>query len=379
MLQHLPSLERVDLSSNLLVSLDLTSFVPLTYLKSVNLEHNFLKCNKPTQYLMDWLRKHEIAYEGPFCAVQRQDMFQRLEMHTSLDKITDKDIEENDLLRNNSLATLNATRVEQELIMTLFNKTYFKRCLLMDHEFVCHLLENCKNSLSCDKYLEEQQRHTRVNYYFVLAIFVIGVFLGCVLALCCCQAVIYCRVDKQRAQHRRRQQQQQSRLYEDTAGVQMRDVGRMRTAVDRDTQSTAVVESNGFHDFVNELFSRRRSRRQMISAIGQQGTNLVRQLSRSSMNLLRRSQYRAANASARSQQPTSVTPDTPPTPHVYEPVGYGMPRERSRSFTYTPEMVNSNNDYLIQDLMRQQQRQSVDSPPPYDMCVGLPKDGSVSD
>lgn len=384
MLNHLPSLQKIDLSNNLLKSLDIPSFVPAKDLKFVNLEANYLSCDKPTQYLMDWFRKYSITYEGPFCAIQRKDMFQRMEM--SLDKISVKDIEENDLLRNTSLAKINATQVEKELVMSLFNKTYFKRCLIMDHEFVCHLLENCKDSLNCEKYMDEQQRHTKLNYYFVIAIFVIGVFIGCVMALCCCQACMYCSMDKQRTRRRR--------VYEQDSyqNVQLRPTdegqrGRGRYtngAGERETQSTtvdshALVESNGFHDFVNELFSRRRSRRQMISAIGQQGTNLVRQLSRSSMNLLRRTQSRAANASARAAGPVLQQPQSPGS-DIYEQIDYPPMRERSRSFTYSPEMINSNNtDYLIGDLMRQQHRRSESPPPNYDLCVMLPKDGYVSE
>lgn len=173
-------------------------------------------------------------------------------------------------------------------------------------------------------------------------------------------------------------------------------MGRTRREAEEDESSTdhdgrdsrgAVVEANGFHDFVNELFSRRRSRRAMISAIGQQGTNLVRQLSRSSMNLLRRSQYRAANATARNAGSPGGGPQTPSSP-IYEPVDYPPPPQllpsaraiRSRSFTYSPEMINGNNrnDYLIEELLLRQQR--TDSPPPtYDLCVGLPKSGNASD
>lgn len=393
MFSNIPNLQTLDVSGNLLSTLDLPTFVPLIDLKYVNLEKNFLKCDKSTQYLMDWLRKHSIKYEGHFCAVQRKDMFQRMEM--SLDKINTSDIQENDMLKNTSLAKMNATAVEKEFVMSLFNKTYFKRCLMMDHEFVCHLLENCKESLNCEKYMEEQQRHTKINFYFIIAIFVIGMFIGAVLALCCCQACIYCRTDKQRRRH--------GRIYETVdpyRGVQMRsmnDTQRQRynqeysssapppPPGDRERYTeSALVESNGFHDFVNELFSRRRSRRQMISAIGQQGTNLVRQLSRSSMNLLRRSQSRAANASARNaaNQPPQ-TPQTPITPPVYESLDYSTApppeiRERSRSFTYSPDMINSNNDYLIQDLLSQQRR-SESPPPNYDLCVRLPKSGYISE
>lgn len=386
MLKSLPSLQKVDLSSNLLVSLDLPSFVPLVDLKFVDLENNFLRCDKPTQYLMEWFRKHAIEYEGPFCAVQRQDMFQRMEL--SLDKLNEKDIEENEMLRNTSLAKINASHVEKELVMSLFNKTYFKRCLLMDHEFVCHLLENCKESLNCEKYMDEQQRHTQLNFYFILVVFIIGVFIGCVLALCCCQAIVYCRMDKQRARRRRVYEQESYNNVQlrnmDSQGQRGRQGQGYSSGRERDTQSTtvdsgdrALVESNGFHDFVNDLFSRRRSRRQMMSAIGQQGTNLVRALSRSSMNLLRRSQSRAANANARAAGPQLQTPTTP----IYEPVEYPPPRERSRSFTYSSEQINhsGNNNYLIEDLLRQQRRS--ESPPPsyQDLCVSIPKDGYVSE
>lgn len=333
------------------------------------------------------------------------DKFQRMEM-TDLDLINQSDIAENDVLRNTSLARINATQVEKELVMSLFNKTYFKRCLIMDHEFVCHLLENCKNSLNCEKYLNEQQKHTQLNFYFVIVIFIIGVFIGCILALCCCQACLYCRMDKQRARQRRTRQFAGASY----TGVQMRPLDRSRSAGDRnrdtqqqqnaeevgetDTDRTAVVESNGFHEFVNELFSRRRSRRQMISAFSQQGTNLVRQLSRSSMNLLRRSQYRTNNANARAAGGSQQREQSQPAPSspVYEVLMYsGTPldqtqprRVRSNSFTYSAEMVNNSNgnDYLIENLMRQQQqnRRSESPPPNYELCVTVPKkSGHVSD
>lgn len=67
MFNHLPSLETVDLTSNLLVSLDIPTFIPMTELRFVDLENNFIKCDKPTQYLMDWFRQHNIKYDGPFC------------------------------------------------------------------------------------------------------------------------------------------------------------------------------------------------------------------------------------------------------------------------------------------------------------------------
>lgn len=283
--------------------------------------------------------------------------------------------------------------------MSLFNKTYFKRCLIMDHEFVCHLLENCKNSLNCEKYLDEQQKHTQLNFYFVLIIFIIGVFIGCILALCCCQACLYCRMDKQRARRRRTREfagesysgvQMRPTNHSRTSGVRNRDTREESAEEVEDPDRTAVVESNGFHEFVNELFSRRRSRRQMISAFGQQGTNLVRQLSRSSMNLLRRSQSRANNANARAaagSQPRE--PSQPGSSPVYEtlmysgaPLAQAQPRRvRSNSFTYSAEMVNNSNanDYLIEDLIRQQHRRSESPPPNYELCVTVPKSGHVSD
>lgn len=235
MLKHLPSLERVDLSGNLITTLDLASFIPLSYLRFASLDENFLRCDdKATQYLLDWLRKHSIEYVGPFCAIQRTpEMYQRMEM--SLDQLNAKDVEENERLRNSSLATLNTTQVEQEQIMSLFNKTYFKRCLIMDHEFVCHLLENCKNSLNCDRYLDEQQRHTKINFYFVVAVFVIGMFIGCVLALCCCQAVVYCRVDKQRRavdRPRRRGRRQQQRIYEPGVPLRLMNEGGAQVGIE---------------------------------------------------------------------------------------------------------------------------------------------------
>lgn len=390
LMSKLPSLQRVDLSQNLITTLDIPSFVPLSELQFVNLEGNFLRCDKPTQYLMDWFRKHDIKYEGPFCAIQRQDMFQRIEM--SLDKLNETDIRENELLRNASLAKINVTHIETELAMSLFNKTYFKRCLLMDHEFVCHLLENCKESMNCEKYLEQQQKQNQMGLFFHLVIFIIGIFIGCVLALCCCQLEAFCRIDKERARRERARRQGRDSYH----NVQLRPMserqrGRggghtLATGAARDERETmlddrssagALVESNGFHDFVNELFSRRRSRRQMISAIGQQGTNLVRQLSRSSLNLLRRSQSRAANASARA---AGLTPSTPTAPPNYEPVDFTQipsMRERSQSFTYSPEMINSNNHNLIEDILREQNR-SESPPPTYDLCVRLPKDGHES-
>lgn len=67
MLRNLPNLETVDLSHNLLGSLEIPSFVSLLELKMVNLDANFLKCDKPTQYLMDWFRKQAVRYSGPDC------------------------------------------------------------------------------------------------------------------------------------------------------------------------------------------------------------------------------------------------------------------------------------------------------------------------
>lgn len=162
-------------------------------------------------------------------------------------------------------------------------------------------------------------------------------------------------------------------------------------------QSMPMEESSGFHEFVNELFSRRRSRRQMISAIGQQGTNLVRQLSRSSLNLLRRQQNRAANASARNANapytPTSPVTPSSPSSNLYEPLVYepaDAPRTfsggggggcavigRSRSFTYSPEAINSNNDDVLEEILRQHRR-SESPPPTYDLCVTLPKESRIT-
>lgn len=177
MLKDLPSLVKVDLSSNYLVSLELPSFVPLTELKFVDLQNNHLKCDKPTQYLMEWFRKHEIKYEGPFCAVQRQEMLQRMQ---SLDKFTQKDIDESDSLKNTSLAKINASEVEEELVMGLFNKTYFKRCLLMDHEIVCHLLETCKES--CNRMAGEDQKNFNLIHMllFCFVCVVLGVVIGAI-------------------------------------------------------------------------------------------------------------------------------------------------------------------------------------------------------
>ena len=275
--------------------------------------------------------------------------------------------------------------------MGLFNKTYFKRCLLMDHEFVCHLLENCKDSFNCEKYVQEHQRNNHMSFYLFLFVLTFGIFIGAICMLCCIMALDCCRTGK-----KRRRRNINSWEYTGggaSEGVQMRPINqsqrrgysRSTAPTDRSTQSTrvdsgAVVESTGFHDFVNELFARRRSRRQMISAIGQQGTNLVRQLSRSSLNLLRRSQSRAANASARAAGMPN-RPDTPTSP-TYEALDPPTPQgviPRSRSFTYSSEMVNSNNDYLIEGLLSQQQRRSESPPPNYELCVAMPKSGYVSE
>lgn len=64
MLRFLHSLETVDLSNNFLVSLAIPSFVPLHELQFVNLEKNNFRCDKPTQFLFNWLRENAIEYKA---------------------------------------------------------------------------------------------------------------------------------------------------------------------------------------------------------------------------------------------------------------------------------------------------------------------------
>ena len=73
MLRDVPSLVKIDLSGNFLISLELSSFVHLTKLRIVDLQNNNLKCDEPTQNLMEWFWEQEIQYDGPLCGIQRQE------------------------------------------------------------------------------------------------------------------------------------------------------------------------------------------------------------------------------------------------------------------------------------------------------------------
>lgn len=295
-------------------------------------------------------------------------MFERMEMR-AIDTINDMDIEEDKETTQSSGSTtvaVNSAAVENEIQISMFDKTYFKRCLLMDHEFVCHLLENCKESLNCDKYVNERNKYINMQFYFILTIFTIGMVVGGVIALCCCQAMVYCATDK-RVQQRERIHRQNATRSRTTFNDPNRSseavlLPRQESTVDSYDQS--LVETNPFQDFVQDLFSRRRPRRQYLSSLGQSGTNLVRHLSRNSLNMLRRSQYRA-NLNNNPHSPTSPVSTTstsddnrPVTARSFSFVVYDRPEDETT--------INHNNEFILGELRRQR---PCTPPPQYEQCV----------
>uniref|UniRef100_A0A1B0DDG2 Uncharacterized protein n=1 Tax=Phlebotomus papatasi TaxID=29031 RepID=A0A1B0DDG2_PHLPP len=64
----LPKLRTLDLSGNLLFSVNPPSFFTLNHLKFVNLQHNvYLKCDSTLQNLIEWFTKRDIDYESFKC------------------------------------------------------------------------------------------------------------------------------------------------------------------------------------------------------------------------------------------------------------------------------------------------------------------------
>lgn len=67
MFEDMTNLQLIDLAGNYLVVLEVSSFVMLPRLESVNFEGNFFKCDKPIMFLISWLKKHRIEYKATNC------------------------------------------------------------------------------------------------------------------------------------------------------------------------------------------------------------------------------------------------------------------------------------------------------------------------
>ncbi|XP_055681599.1 uncharacterized protein LOC129789018 [Lutzomyia longipalpis] len=334
---ELPKLKRLELGGNLLFSVNPQSFFTLTGLQYVNLQHNsYLKCDSTLQNLIEWFTAKDIEYETFKCVFPKKNsMFERMEMLPSLpvDEASKEDSGELSDLTDESESTEsdydlllhhhNRASKLDEMYKMHNQRTSFRDCLEMNEEFVCHLLMNCKEEQPTkDKGAqEEENRTTKYLRHASLILFGLGIFLGTIVGGVCSLfcAKVYKDCDENLTVRRELRSiirdarddfssyHEASRLNHPEEPQQREEALRQPRRPRRCTRPAPqppvnhhreLVESNNaFHDFVTDLFSRRR-RGHYLETIHHRGTNLIRQMSRSTLNLFQRSTSQRASAPA---------------------------------------------------------------------------------
>ncbi|XP_059618401.1 uncharacterized protein LOC132262924 [Phlebotomus argentipes] len=337
----LPKLKVLDLSGNLLFAVSPPSFFTLTDLKFVNLQHNFyLKCDSTLQNLIEWFTKRDIDYESFKCVFPKKNsMFERMEMLPSLNpsqgesnESADEESRELDNLKESEntedydllLHHHNRAAKLDEMYKIHHQRTSFSDCLEMDREFVCHLLMNCREQPE----IKAVPEPSKTSYYLrnaSLILFALGIFLGAIVGgVCtvfCAKTYKDCNQNLMVRQELRsiiRDAREDFSSYHEASRLnfpeeapreqpqrQPRRPRRCtRSAPDpaQNTNRELIESNNAFHDFVSDLFSRRR-RGQYLQTLQHRGSTLIRQMSRSTLNLFQRSNSQRATAP---ESPTSL-------------------------------------------------------------------------
>uniref|UniRef100_A0A1L8D9Y6 Uncharacterized protein n=2 Tax=Nyssomyia neivai TaxID=330878 RepID=A0A1L8D9Y6_9DIPT len=336
---ELPKLQRINLAGNLLFSVNPQSFFTLTGLQYVNLQHNsYLKCDSTLQNLIEWFTAKDIEYETFKCVFPKKNsMFERMEMLPSLPvpdlSKEDSSAEFSDLNESESTETdydlllhhhNRATKLD-EMYKMHNQRTSFRDCLEMDEEFVCHLLMNCKEEPKDKVEKEDTSQTNKYLRHASLILFGLGIFLGTIVGGVCSLfcAKVYKDCDENLNVRRElrsiiRDARDDFSSYHEASRLnhpeeehpreealrQPRRPRRCTRPAPQPPVSRELVESNNaFHDFVSDLFSRRRRGHHYLETIQHRGTNLIRQMSRSTLNLFQRSTSQRASAPA---SPTSL-------------------------------------------------------------------------
>ncbi|GAB0087260.1 hypothetical protein DMENIID0001_015530 [Sergentomyia squamirostris] len=372
---ELPNIQKLDLSGNLLFSVNPPSFFTLGKLKFVNLQHNFyLKCDSTLQNLIEWFTKKDIDYESFKCVFPKKNsMFERMEMLPSLNAIpetSDVTSEENDSRELEFREEREEEKVDTDYDLLLHHhnraskldemykvhhqRTTFKDCLDMNEEFVCHLLMNCREQPQEKDGVQEPSKTPQYLRRASLILFALGIFLGAIVGGVCSifcvkiyrdcgdnltvrrelRSIIRDARDDFSSYHEAAQLNQPDPLDPIHQEQPQRQPRRPRrctrpaSAPARNHHRELVESNNAFHDLVSDLFSRRR-RGRYLETLQHRGSTLIRQMSRSTLNLFQRSTSQRATAP---DSPTSLDgiqmmdtnyrastsdqrPETPPPPY----------------------------------------------------------------
>ncbi|XP_055710992.1 uncharacterized protein LOC129806427 [Phlebotomus papatasi] len=337
----LPKLRTLDLSGNLLFSVNPPSFFTLNHLKFVNLQHNvYLKCDSTLQNLIEWFTKRDIDYESFKCVFPKKNsMFERMEMLPSLavPEISSEessgelsDLMEGDNEEDYDLLLHHHNRASKldEMYKIHHLKTSFTDCLEMHEEFVCHLLTTCKEQ-SQQNAIPTPPEPKKINSYLrhaSLILFALGIFLGAIVGGVC--SIFWVKIYKNCNQNLTLRRELRSIIRDaredfssyheasrlnypedpprEEAQRQPRRPRRCTRPAPQPpqlSQNRELIESNNaFHDFVTDLFSRGR-RGRYLENLQHRGSTLIRQMSRSTLNLFQRSTSQRATAP---ESPTSL-------------------------------------------------------------------------